>query len=225
MSDSPHQNERFGALILIAAPLLAMVFMAMHPSVQAHSTAEAFAEMAREAAVNRIVHSILIALLALHVVGFWVLLDRLGRERLVTMAGFMAYALGFAAQTGAAIVNGLTVTSYQLRFANAPLEQMDLARNVLTFAWSLNQACAQVGVVATSVAILCWSTVMMRKTGAWRVLGGLGVLVGLAPALGVMAGVWTLNVAGFGAIIVAQSVWTIGVGALLATNSFRKAAS
>ncbi|MBL8643937.1 MAG: hypothetical protein JNK21_08380 [Rhodospirillaceae bacterium] len=211
--------SRAPAAVLIAAPLLAVLFMALHPSVQAHSTTEAFAEMAREASVNHTVHSILIALIALQVLGFWGFVRRHGPAHVLIIAGYIAFVLGALAQFGAGVVNGLAVTSFQLRFTTAPVEQMELARIVLSFAWALNQALAQVGVVAASTAVLCWSVKLLHADGLWRGLGVLGLFVGVIPAAGVLSGLLSLNVLGFGAFVLLQAVWTVGVGVALWRDS------
>ncbi|PHX99761.1 MAG: hypothetical protein CK529_08610 [Rhodospirillaceae bacterium] len=63
-------------------------------------------------------------------------------------------------------VNGLVVPFYEGLAASGPIEQQELARQVMGFGWSLNQGLIQVGIVAESAGILCWSVMLLRQHAA-----------------------------------------------------------
>jgi hypothetical protein len=79
----------------------------------------------------------------------------------------------------------------------------------------LNQAFAQVFVVASATAIALWSASIVRSG---RLAGGIGVY-GLVAApllvLGLAVGHIRLNVHGFGLVVLAEAIWYVSVGALL----------
>ncbi len=128
----------------------------------------------------------------------------------------VSYAFGSLALIGAAVVNGLVFPEMAERYADLSLEEMESARAVLAWNWEINQALAITGVLAWSAAVFAWSLVMVRLAGAWRWLGGLGMVIGVAGASVFLTGQLTFDVHGFGMFVLAQSVWNLGVGVRLA---------
>jgi hypothetical protein len=84
-----------------------------------------------------------------------------------------------------------------------------VVQSFFAYTFVLNQGFARVYVVASSAAMVLWSVRALRLGGGWRGPGILGCLVGAAAAAGVLSGGLPLNVHGFGAVVVAQSAWTI----------------
>lgn len=79
----------------------------------------------------------------------------------------------------------------------------------------LNQAFAQVYVVASSAAIVLWSAAILRPGNFSRSLGVYGCILGPLTVIAVHSGHIRLNVHGFGMIVVSQAVWFISAGVLL----------
>ena len=74
---------------------------------------------------------------------------------------------------------------------------------------------ARLGVVALSAAVLLWSVVLAHYAGASRLVGLLGIVAAAAPPLFMFAGHLPMNVHGFGAFILTQSIWYLAVAVLL----------
>lgn len=218
MSDLSHPSasaNRINAGLIALASLLSVLFMAIHPSVQAPTLAEAIPEMVREAAVNRTVHSILIALIVLMAVGFTGFAHDLNLRRPATVAGLVAFVFGAVMESGAAVVNGLAVTSFTSKLAQAGPEHFEAARPVLNFAFALNQGLAQTGVMAFAAAMICWSIALMHKSGFARIVGAFGILAGLIESTGLISGHLQLNVHGMQAVVVLQTLWNLAGAAYL----------
>ena len=79
----------------------------------------------------------------------------------------------------------------------------------------LNQAFARVLVVASSISILLWSATIARSRALALGMGVYGLFLGPATVLAVVSGHLSLDVHGFGLVVLGQAVWFIGVGVLL----------
>lgn len=122
------------------------------------------------------------------------------------------YWLGVGAMVGAALVSGFAsgdFAGHVLRNGGDP----QVAAQVLSFAFSLNQTLAGFGTLAMSFAVLAWSI------GLWcsparlaRAIAVYGVLVGAACCVAYATGVLRLDVTGMTLVVVAHAVWYFAVG-------------
>jgi hypothetical protein len=190
--------------------------MMHHPSPSSHHGESTFSGVVKIAALNRWVHGILIAAIALLVLGYWGFAQQLGLQRPLVRLGLVAYGLGGGAMMLAGVLNGLVFTAMAERYAGASGDAVHATGPVLAYGWELNQALTAVGVVAWSAAVLAWSLELLRCRGAWRILGGLGVPLGAAGAVLLLTGHLRLDVHGFGGFLLAQSLWNAAVGIRLA---------
>jgi hypothetical protein len=79
----------------------------------------------------------------------------------------------------------------------------------------LNQAFSRVYAVASSMAILLWSVVIVRDRALARGVGIYGCVLGAITVAGVFSGRLNPDVHGFGLIIFGQALWFILSGASL----------
>lgn len=208
-------SARGAGALLIAATLLEMLAMAHHPTVHSHELAQAIAQLKELAGASAWVHGILITLMWL---GFFALSEftlRRNPARPAIRFGFMAYALGVALMTGAAIVDGFITPQVALASAGPDPDNLRITGHLVNLCLMCNQALARLGVVAMSAGIAAWSLDLVRAAGLERVLGVLGIAVGIVCAGALIAGPLRLDVHGMLAVIVAQGIWCIGVGVLL----------
>jgi|SRR6185312_250167 len=215
MQDSSASQARFGGIVLVVSSLLSVLAMAHHPSVSAPDMATALQAIKEMTALSGWVHGILIALM---LVTLWALTEfcrQRGFERPLVRAGLVFYCAGVFSMIVAAAVSGW-ITPAVAAFVPAPTDQdlhtLDL---LLHFGGMVNRSMADIGAVAMSAGIFFWSLGLVHDTGAARLTGALGILVGLAPALGLIVGAFHLNVPGMLAVVLAQGLWTLAVGALL----------
>ena len=84
---------------------------------------------------------------------------------------------------------------------------------LLAYNGQVNQAFAKVHVAMSSVAILFWSIAIITTRAFARPIGWLGCVVGVGVLVGLFAGHITLDVHGFGVVILLQAAWLFSVGA------------
>jgi hypothetical protein len=218
-------SVRTAAAVLIAAPLLMVLGMAHHPSIQAHEPAEVVAQARAIGATAAAVHAVLIALmiatlLALVEFSLW-----RGLARPKVRVALLGYALGVICMTVAALVSGF-VTTNAARL-NPGMTPADLQQSVtlMSFAALFNQAFARCGAILMSGAIAAWSLELLHGAALQRWVALFGIVTGLGCVLVLLAGGLRLDVHGMQVVNLLQACWVVGAGTLLLRSRMDSPAS
>ncbi|MCC7011676.1 MAG: hypothetical protein IT454_03855 [Planctomycetes bacterium] len=193
--------------------VLSVVAMSHHPSAHSPDLRAMLQEIAQFAGVSRTVHGGLIVLMALVFQGYWSLSRCLGFELERVRTATIAHGLGVVCMLGAAVINGFALSELAQRCATASDATLEALRPVLAASHALNQALAQCGTVAFSVALLAWSSVLVGQRGLARAVGVFGLVVGVVPVIALVTERLELDVRGMGAVVVAQGAWGVAVAA------------
>lgn len=197
------RREALGGWSMIAGAVMGLVTMAFHPTGGGH------------AALALAVHSLAIAATPVAFYGGWVLTRRLAAGGAVAELALAFYGLSSVATLLAATASGLLASDLIAQAAAAQGEARAAAGAVLHYNVALNQAFAKVIVAASSAAIALWSVEIVRTGRMRRAAGVLGCVVAAAALLALFSGHLRLDVHGFGAVVLAQGIWLIMVGAEL----------
>ncbi len=204
-------DARASGLALILGTAGLIITMAFHPT--GHDLFGEDAERGARAAVAT--HAL--AMLALPVLFFGALgLVRVVARTPLAVLGLVLYGAAASAGLAAATASGLV---------GPRLAHDDTASNGWEAAYRLNghvnQANAQVLVIGSSLALLCWSLALLRRGRFFAALGLYGCVLATATIALVLAGHVRLDVHGFGAIVLGQSLWFAGAGARLLRDRTR----
>jgi hypothetical protein len=187
--------DRIAGWALILGALLSMFAMAHHP------------EHVDPNGLVGIVHGAMLILMAATAFGFAHFALRRGVARPAILAGLIFYLLGLVADGIAATTNGFVVPA--LARHGAALA----GRDVFLLAWEMNQAMAMLGVFATGAAFAFWSLDFLRRPRLEpKLIGGLGLLAGLAPASLLASGAIDMHVAGAFIAYASFALWGVIVG-------------
>jgi hypothetical protein len=208
-------RDRAAGWALIGASILSVALMARHPSTGAHGIGEALAEIVDESRETKVVHGGLIALMFVLVFGFLGLCERIGPGLVRVRLAAIAYVVGNLSFLGAAAVSGFVVPGVAERYGTGSHGELTSAHGLLALCHLGNQSLAAIGTIATSAAIGLLSTRWVRQRGVLAAIGVLGILVGGAATAGILTGHLRLHVHGMGAVVLAQSVWSVAAGTLL----------
>ena len=201
--------------IAIASCALATIFViAHHPTVSAHAPADAMEAMVRVATADRIVHGVLIAIMAVLLFGFTIFALRRGLHRWTSIAGLIAFAGGIAALVGAALVDGFLTPAIAERYAGAPPDAVKTAIQLLLVGALAIQILSKLGIVAMSAGVVLWSVDLLASPGILRTAGVIGVASGIVT-VAVLAFAGHLNPHSLGAVVTIQAVWYLAVAVLL----------
>lgn len=203
------RRDATAAAALIAGAIMGMVTMLLHPT--GHRMA---ADFVHQAPLAVGVHALALAGVPILFFGALGLARRLGGGDLAIMA-LVVYAFASVAVSIAATASGFLATDLMRRMATSGGVERVVLHELLDYTGSWNHAFARVFVVASSVAMVLWSIAILRSRALARWAGVLGVIVGVLTLLVSGFGHLRLDVHGFGAVVLAQAAWLISVGALM----------
>ena len=207
--------DRIGGLVLIAAPLASLVMMAFHPTGRALAR-----DFASVAPIDSAVHTLAIVITVTTFFGTLALSRALVAREVAATAGLVAFAFGSVAVMFAAIASGFVAPGLtEHAHGGDPAAAAYRPAHILTFL--LNQACAKVYTVASSVAIVLWSAAMLKSAGFHRGLAFYGLVLGVAAAGVTLAGALRMDIHGFGAVVLGQTIWFVAAGAALVRGASR----
>ena len=189
-------GDKAAGIALVAAAVGVVAGMAHHPTHLA------------QAQMAVIVHAFLLVMVWAMLFGFTHFARRRELDRPAVLAALIAYAVGTLANIGAATVNGLVTPA----LVEDGVRQV--GADIFAFAWALNQALDAIAVFAIGAAYLLWSADLLRdRTVFARLLAGLGILCGAAPALLLASGTLSMNLTGAFIVYAAQVGWAALAGA------------
>ena len=197
------RRERLGGWAMIAGAVMGLVTMAFHPTGGG------------EPRLALAVHALALAGAPVLFDGGWVLTRRLSSGGAAAELALAFYGVSAAATLLAATASGLLAPELIARAAGLQGEARAAADAVMHYNHALNQAFAKVLVAASSIAIGLWSMEIVRTRVMRRAAGILGSVVAATTLLALFSGRLTLDVHGFGAVVLGQAVWLVLVGAEL----------
>lgn len=200
-------STRASAHALLAIALLQACAIWFHPQAPADSADTWMHGLAAIAPQASHLHLLLVA----SVVAAWLLLGALGAcwpSPAMARGAERLYGLGAAAMVAGAMINGFALGRFAQWATTDGLAHADAAPAVAMFAFSLNQALAGFGLVATSLAILLWSLGVRASPGPWsRATHRVGVGISALCVAGYAIGLVDTDVAGIATVTLAQCAW------------------
>ena len=205
-----------GGIALIVGTVGTMITMALHPT-----GGDLFEPGQLESATNMFInaHALAIGSLPVLFLGALGLSRRLAAPDRLAIAALVLYGLALAAAMVAAVVSGFVAPDLARRELIATGSEADGWQIVFHYNGLLNQAFAGVLVLASSVAIVLWSAAIVRSRVLARGIGFYGVVSGPVIIIALVSGHLTLDIHGFGLVVLVQAVWFIVVGSLLCRRS------
>jgi hypothetical protein len=203
-------NDRLSGLALIVGSSGMIITMVLHPT--GHVAADKL-----EAMIPMLitVHALALACVPVMFLGTWGLSQRVQSSR-AAAAALVVYSFALLAVMNAAVAAGLVTPPLLRQIVAAGASGMgDSWRMLARYNFYVNQAYAQVFVVASSVAIILWSASIWRSKALARGLGVCGCVLGGVVIIGLFTGHLNLDAHGFGIIIFGQAGWFIVAGGLL----------
>ncbi|HMB52277.1 MAG TPA: hypothetical protein VKU40_03105 [Thermoanaerobaculia bacterium] len=212
-------RDKWCGLAVVVGAVGLVVTMVLHP------TGGDFEHIARMAAVAKPVHALAIASMLVSLWGFLGLTARLreagdGWPALAAVAGYVTLAFGSVAGVGAAALNGLATPAYVRRLLDegADAATLDAGREVIAYAFQLNNDLSRVLIVCLAVAVLLWSAAIVATRLLPRWVGGLGLAASLVALVLFFAGAIGIDVHDFGLFIFGYAAWSVVAGLLLAAD-------
>ncbi len=205
-------DNRLGGSALILGAISGMITMSLHPVAGAHPITPAQFEKLTGLMVG--VHALAIAGIPFCFLGALALMRRLDSPDRLGLMALVIYGFGLVAVMIAPAMSGLVGTNV-LRHLVAQGPGVEQWRVLMQYNHLINQAFAQIFVVAASAAITLWSLEIVRKRALGVGLGIYGLVLGPVAIGAMLSGKLELDVHGFGLVMFSQAVWFITAGVLL----------
>ena len=206
------KDNRLGGVALIIGAISGMITMSLHPVAGSHPITPAQFEKLTMLMIG--VHALAIAGVPFSFLGALALMRRLDSPGRIALAGLVIYGVGLVAVMIAPAMSGLVGTEV-LRHLIARGPENEQWRILAEYNFLINQAFAQIFVVASSAAIALWSFMIVKNRALSVGIGIYGLVLGPAVVIALLTGGLRLDVHGFGLIIFGQAIWFIVVGILL----------
>jgi hypothetical protein len=206
------KDNRLGGIALILGAVSGMITMSLHPVAGPHPlTPNQFEKLA----IFMVgVHVLAIAGIPFSFLGALALTRRLDSPGRVALTALVIYGLGLVAVMIAPAMSGLVGTEI-IRKVIAHAPNPDQWRTLMEYNHIINQAFAQIFVVASCSAVALWSFMIVKSRAFAIALGIYGLLLGPVIVIAMISGSLSLDVHGFGLIIFSQAIWFIVAGVLL----------
>jgi hypothetical protein len=221
MVESPQERVPARALGvgLGACGVATLTLLVNHPSENARSFTDFLHAEARDQVAAGIVHGGFIVTLAGLLVCFVFVCRYLGRDRIQTVLGIVAFSVGSGALMASMLVDGLVSPAIAVKFAGPA--DVESARTLMAMCGALVRFLMPMGIVFQGIAIVSFSGALLGRGGLDRGTGAYGLVVGV-----ILLSVFFVvppAMAGHGVLIaiLLQSVWyfTLGVAIYRGSSS------
>jgi hypothetical protein len=215
VSSAVKPQSALAGTTLIVVGIIQVIAMLFHPHANGADAPVRLVSLAEISPLSMHVHLIMIVA----IIASWLALSHGSRQWPSPGWAWLAerlYRTGASAMIGAALINGFAVGNYARWVLRAADADMNVAVNVATFAFSLNQVLAGFGTLLMSLGVLAWSIGLRHGTGRLAKIASVyGVIAGAACCLVYASGLIRLDVQGMAMIVAAHAVWYVLAGLLL----------
>jgi hypothetical protein len=197
----------------MAGCVAGLVTMSLHPAMHLGAMPTP-AELTRLARLDRAVHGLVVAAVIAVFLGTLALTRRLAPGNRLSLAALVVYGFAVSAIIVAATLDGFVAADLVDRMAAGGPKLNELWM-LLDYNSRIVVALSSIYAVGTSIAILLWSLAALQTRKLAAGLGWYGVAAASLITLGLFGGHIRLDVHGFGAMWLAQSIWFVAAGCLL----------
>ena len=211
---APPVDTRAAGILMLAAAILSIVFVALDPEVAATTSRAILEGMVAIGPRHRAVHAVELACVLGLAFGFTSLAARLDTQRAAVRGGLIAYLVGCLAMMAAAVTDGFItgdVASYYLGAGHS----VDTGREMIHLCYVVVQDFAAAAWCLQSVGVLALAAALLRDRGLPRVVGVLGLFSGAIPPIALVATWGEMDGGVVIGILLAQLVWNVAASVLL----------
>ncbi|NJM53792.1 MAG: hypothetical protein HC846_10645 [Blastocatellia bacterium] len=214
------KHTKIYGIALIIGTLGGIITMVFHPT--GHDLLNQPDEIARRnELIATAVHVLAIISLPITFFGLLGFCRRLGLANPLVSLGLIVYGFGSIALMSAAVLSGLVGPVLTRKILEADEATKKILSAILRSNYELNQGFDKIFVVATVVAFILWSILLLKKSRFMQLTAILGFIIGVLSLVGVFSGHLRMDIHGFGAFIFAQSVWLILVAIFMIRGESR----
>lgn len=199
-------------MALIAGSVGGMLTMAVHPTAGGPLTP---ADVQRLSVVSAVAHSLALVSVLLLFLGACGVYRWLAADDRLSLAALVTYGFSCVAIMIAAAVSGYIVPAMLQRMVRDVPEAAHTWQIVTASIFEINQAFSRIYSVGSAIAIFLWSVSGWRSGRLAKGVAVYGCVSAVATAIAIGSGHLRLNVHGMAAVMLAEVIWFVLVGAQL----------
>ena len=216
-------DTRTAGILMLAAAILSIVFVALDPEVTATTSRTILEAMVANGPRHRLVHAVELACVLGLAYGFTSLAAKAGTQRPAVRGALIAYLFGCLAMVGAAVTDGFITGDVASYFLSAG-HSVDTGREMIHLCYTVVQDFATASWFFQSVGVLAMAFALVRERGLQRVVGVLGLATGAIPPIAILATWPTMDTVVVIGVLSAQLVWNVAAAVLLLRRPAPRAA-
>jgi hypothetical protein len=205
-------DNRMSGLALILGSAGTIITMALHPTGHNLFAPGQLEPMAR---MTFFVHVLALVCMPALFLGAWGLSRQLMSPRRFSIVALVMYGFGTVAAMIAAAVSAFIFPNVARQIATGTPAASDAARIMFNYTVEIVQAFARVLVLMSSAAIVLWSISVVKSKQFGTGLGIYGCILGPVTVVAVFSGHLSLDVHGFGMVMLTQAIWCVVAGVTL----------
>lgn len=202
------KRDTVSGILLIGGTLVTLLALMRHPTGLL-AAGDDFAAVARLAVW---VHATVIATSVVVFLGFFGLNRRLAATPDLATAALASYGFAVVTVIVAAAISGFVGTSLAGRYLAADEATRPLLHHVFHYNGMINQAFAKMSFVGTAVAIVLWSTAILRSGALGRAVGVLGLAIGAVTLGSMLLGPTHMGLHTVLFLYLGQGAWMVWIG-------------
>jgi hypothetical protein len=205
------KDNRMGGIALIVGTIGAVITLLIHPSGRDLFAPDQFT---RTAYLLVVAHALAIVSVAALFLGALAITRRLASPGRLAIAALVVFGFACTAVISSATVDGFVGPAVLRKVIFEPPQVSDQWRVLLAYNDLINQAFAEVFVVAWAIAIVLWSVSIVRSRLLAPAAGIYGLFMGAASVIAVVAGV-SGHADAIHLVMLGQIIWFPIVGILM----------
>ena len=214
MSSPDRSFERTAGGVIAASAVISLFALSFDRGPAPGETRQILEQLAALAPLRGAVHAVQLACLVGLAAGYAAFAARLDLRRPAVLAGLVAFGGGCLAMMVTVVFDGFITQGVAARFAAAPAEDMEIARDLIRFCGIVIEYLGDVAFALMAAGTALWAALLCRSPGGSRLAGLVGLAVGSATLAAVALNP-SLGLPMLMAIIAGQMLWYLASAALL----------
>ena len=207
-------SERGGLAAAFAlCALVSMTLLSNHPRGGTGSLAVLIKDEAAHQAIDGVVHGGFGVTLVALIICFVLLSRFLGLAKTPVVIGLVCFCTGCSALIASMVLDGFASPAIAVRFVGA--DDLQPAKTIFILLETLIGLLMPTGLLFQSVAILSWSSVIVKGAGLRRTVGTFGLATAILLIVAIIAAPAQMAAHVMLGSLVLQSIWYLAIAALL----------
>ena len=213
MTDDNSSQRRGLAAAFTLCALASLTLLANHPSGSPGSFADLIKDEAAHRVIDGVVHGGFVVTLVALIICFVLLSRFLGLAKPLVVIGLVCFCVGCGALIASMLLDGFAIPAIAVRFAGT--DDLQPAKTLFVLVGTLIRFLMPMGLSFQFVAMLSWSSAIVKGPGLPRAVGVLGVAIAISLIVAIFATPAAMAAHVVLGGIALQSIWYLAIAVLL----------